>query len=87
LVASQWSRRHHGIRDHTIDPKQLVQRLLPFDISCVMRERTPLSRTVIQRLPGLKLIASTGSNAELPGAPLMFLIRTFAAEPSLSVVG
>jgi hypothetical protein len=72
LVASQWSRRHHGIRDHTADPEQLVQRLLPFEIVCVMRERPPLPRTVIERLPGLKLIASTGLNAELPGPPLMF---------------
>jgi len=35
--------------------------LLPFDVVCVMRERTPLPRKVIERLPNLKLIASTGS--------------------------
>src|SRR5262249_42262239 len=29
-------------------------------IVCVMRERTPLSRQIIERLPNLKLIASTG---------------------------
>jgi len=34
--------------------------LLPFDVVCVMRERTPLPRNVIERLPNLKLIASTG---------------------------
>jgi len=33
---------------------------LPFDVVCVMRERTPLPREVIERLPRLKLIASTG---------------------------
>ena len=32
----------------------------PFDAICVMRERTPLPREVIKRLPQLKLIASTG---------------------------
>ena len=32
-----------------------------FDVVCVMRERTPLPRAVIERLPRLKLIASTGS--------------------------
>jgi phosphoglycerate dehydrogenase-like enzyme len=37
-----------------------VERLLPFDVVCVMRERTPLPRSVIERLPQLKLIASTG---------------------------
>jgi phosphoglycerate dehydrogenase-like enzyme len=47
--------------NHVSDPKELVKRLLPFDVICVMRERTPLSREVIERLPQLKLIASTGS--------------------------
>ncbi len=47
--------------DHLADPSALVQRLLPFDVVCVMRERTPLPREVLQRLPRLKLIASTGS--------------------------
>ena len=47
--------------DHVADPSALVERLLPFDVVCVMRERTPLPREVLQRLPRLKLIASTGS--------------------------
>jgi phosphoglycerate dehydrogenase-like enzyme len=46
--------------DHVADPEALVERLSPFDIVCVMRERTPLPREVLQRLPRLKLIASTG---------------------------
>jgi phosphoglycerate dehydrogenase-like enzyme len=47
--------------DHVANPSGVVERLLPFDVVCVMRERTPLPREVIQRLPRLKLIASTGS--------------------------
>ena len=47
--------------DHLSDPKAVIERLLPFEIVCVMRERTPLPRNVIERLPHLKLIASTGS--------------------------
>src|SRR5258705_7346312 len=47
-------------QDHLDDTDALIERLLPFDIVCVMRERTPLSRNVIERLPNLKLIASTG---------------------------
>jgi phosphoglycerate dehydrogenase-like enzyme len=47
--------------DHLADPSALVERLLPFDMVCVMRERTPLPREVLQHLPRLKLIASTGS--------------------------
>ncbi len=38
----------------------VVKRLLPFDIICVMRERTPLTRSIISKLPNLKVIASTG---------------------------
>ena len=46
--------------DHVADIGSLIQRLQPFDVVCVMRERTPLSRVVIESLPNLKLIASTG---------------------------
>ena len=48
-------------RDHVADPGALIERLLPFDVACVMRERTSLPRNVIDRLPNLKLIASTGT--------------------------
>ena len=47
--------------DHLADSDAVIERLLPFDVVCVMRERTPLPRKVIERLPNLKLIASTGS--------------------------
>jgi phosphoglycerate dehydrogenase-like enzyme len=46
--------------DHVADRDELLARLEPFDAVCVMRERTPLPREVIERLPRLKLIASTG---------------------------
>jgi phosphoglycerate dehydrogenase-like enzyme len=48
-------------RDHLADPEAVIGRLLPFDIICVMRERSPLPRNIIERLPSLKLIASTGA--------------------------
>jgi phosphoglycerate dehydrogenase-like enzyme len=47
-------------RNHLSEPEAVIERLLPFDVVCVMRERTPLPRNVIERLPNLKLIASTG---------------------------
>ena len=47
-------------QNHLTDPDAVIERLLPFDVVCVMRERTPLPRNVIERLPNLKLIASTG---------------------------
>jgi len=46
--------------DHVADVEALVARLAPFDVICVMRERTPLTADIIGRLPALKLIASTG---------------------------
>jgi len=66
LDLADWSslRDRAGVtvfRDHVADADQLVERLLEYDIVCVMRERTPLAGAVLQRLPRLKLIASTGS--------------------------
>ena len=46
--------------DHLDDPDAVVERLRDFDIVGCMRERTPLPRAVIERLPKLKMIATTG---------------------------
>jgi phosphoglycerate dehydrogenase-like enzyme len=46
-------------RDHLSGADAIVQRLLPYDVVCVMRERTPLTRAILERLPKLKMIAST----------------------------
>ena len=46
--------------DHLADSDAVVERLQPFDIICVMRERTPMTRTIIERLPKLKLLNTTG---------------------------
>jgi phosphoglycerate dehydrogenase-like enzyme len=45
--------------DHLDDPDAVAARLAPFDVVCVMRERTPLTRGILEQLPRLKLIAST----------------------------
>ena len=47
--------------DHLSDTEEIVARLSPFDVVCVMRERTPLPRDILMRLPKLRLIASTGT--------------------------
>lgn len=39
---------------------QVIEALQDFDIVCVMRERTPFPRAVIEALPRLKLIVTTG---------------------------
>ncbi len=55
--------------DHLADPDAIVARLEPFEIVCVMRERTPLTRGILERLPRLRLIASTGAaNASIDAA-------------------
>src|ERR1700737_4338599 len=46
--------------DHIDQADALVERLQPFDVICVMRERTPLRRDIIERLSRLRFIASTG---------------------------
>src|ERR1700759_701168 len=47
--------------DHLADSDAVVERLQPFDIVCIMRERTPITRVVIERLPKLRIICSTGT--------------------------
>ena len=47
--------------DHLADADAVVARLQPFEIVCVMRERTPMTRDIIERLPNLRLIASTAT--------------------------
>jgi phosphoglycerate dehydrogenase-like enzyme len=46
--------------DHLADDAAVIKRLLPFTVVCVMRERTPLTRQRLEKLPNLKLIISTG---------------------------
>jgi phosphoglycerate dehydrogenase-like enzyme len=46
--------------DHLADEDALVARLAPFDAVALMRERTPFPRRVLERLPNLKLITTSG---------------------------
>lgn len=67
---------------HMASQEEVVRSLQPFQVVCVMRERTPLSREILSKLPNLKLIVSTGRrNAS---------IDTIAAEElgiTLSITG
>lgn len=47
--------------DHLDDEDALVERLAPFDVVVVMRERTPFPRALLERLPNLRLLVTTGS--------------------------
>ncbi len=52
--------------DHSADQDALVARLKDFEVVCMMRERTPITRALLARLPKLKLIVTTGMrNASL----------------------
>jgi hypothetical protein len=55
LTLADWSRvagkaEITVFTDHVSDPGEVVARLEPFDAICVMRERTPLPRRVIEQL-------------------------------------
>lgn len=43
------------------DPDALAAALAPFDVLCLMRERTPLDGALIRALPRLKLIVTSGA--------------------------
>jgi phosphoglycerate dehydrogenase-like enzyme len=62
LDMADWRRRPglqaESITDHIFDPDVLVSILEPFDAVVMMRERTKLPRSVIERLPRLKLIVT-----------------------------
>ncbi|QUH01492.1 D-2-hydroxyacid dehydrogenase family protein [Saccharopolyspora erythraea] len=46
--------------DHVADREELVRRLQPFQVIAAMRERTPFPREVLEALPNLKLLVTTG---------------------------
>jgi phosphoglycerate dehydrogenase-like enzyme len=46
--------------DHLTDQDTLVERLKNFEIIMAMRERTPFPRSLLERLPALRLLTTTG---------------------------
>ena len=46
--------------DHIHDEDAIAARLQDFEIICAMRERTPFPRSLIEKLPNLRLIISSG---------------------------
>jgi phosphoglycerate dehydrogenase-like enzyme len=60
-----WDRLPDGLRievfrDTLSDPDALAERLRPFDALVIMRERTPFPRALVERLPNLRLLVTTG---------------------------
>lgn len=64
LRSADWSgiAARHAITvfDKAIEPEDAATVLQPFDIICTLRERMPISRELLSRLPNLKMIAITG---------------------------
>jgi len=64
LTSADWSKVKARaavdvFHDNQKDPAALVERLRPYDALVIMRERTPFPRSLIERLPNLKLLVST----------------------------
>jgi phosphoglycerate dehydrogenase-like enzyme len=66
LTLADWSPvqrlgRVDTFTDHLSDRERLVERLAPYDVVVLMRERTPVPADLIDRLPELRLIVTTGA--------------------------
>ena len=49
-----------SFRDHLADHDAIAQRLQDFEVIVAMRERTPFPRALLEKLPRLRLLVSTG---------------------------
>ncbi len=47
-------------QDHLTEEGDLVARLAPYEVVVAMRERTPFQRSLLERLPNLRLLVTTG---------------------------
>ena len=62
---ADWSQLPTGTRveyfsDHLTNEDALADRLKDFDVVMGMRERTPFPRTLLNRLPNLRLLVTSG---------------------------
>ena len=65
LSSADWGRlppdtQVETFNEHLADEDALAKRLGPFDVVVAMRERTPFPRSLLSRLPNLKLLVTTG---------------------------
>ena len=65
LTVADWSVLGAGttvtsFHDHLSDADEIVERLAGFDVVVAMRERTPFPRSLLERLPQLRLLVTTG---------------------------
>lgn len=63
--------RVQAFRDHVAEEGALANRLEPFEVIIAMRERTPFPQSLLERLPRLRLLVTTGMRnpaIDLPAA-------------------
>jgi len=65
LALADWSPLEGAVsitafHDHVDDEDALVARLRPFNVICIMRERTPFPRTLLARLTSLEHLVTSG---------------------------
>ncbi len=65
LALAPWQSLHPAVQiqvftDHLADEAALARRLHTFEAVVLMRERTPFPRTLMERLPNLRLIVTAG---------------------------
>ena len=65
LEMADWSSLPDGVEvdvfsDHLSDDNDVAERLRPYGAVVAMRERTPFRRSLLERLPNLRLLVTTG---------------------------
>ena len=64
LTSAEWASIPDGevvtFADHLDDEHALAERLRGCEVVVAMRERTPFTRSLLERLPRLKLLVTTG---------------------------
>jgi phosphoglycerate dehydrogenase-like enzyme len=65
LAMADWSAVARDVEitvfhDHVADETMLAARLRPFNVICMMRERTPFPRSLLERLPSLEHLVTSG---------------------------
>lgn len=64
LSYGDWERLGGGVEvtafDRNLDGAEAASALVPYEVLCLMRERMPLPRALIEALPNLKLVIFTG---------------------------
>ena len=96
LESADWSRLPPGsdiaVFDRHLSEEEAAVALAPFDVLCTIRERMALPRTLIERLPNLKLIVIVGArlaNLDLEAATEHSVVvsRTRFQGPNLARIG